>query len=136
MDGHCSVAFALRGNFLVGRRGERRTARMSDSYEYDPFEYAQALDEGADLGYSDLHERGPEERSGLTRRELLKRSAVGAAAVSGVGALAGPAAAGTSASGKFTGTLRVLTLGVEFPIPDIAKQASHDLGFTVKPILA
>ena len=30
----------------------------------------------------------------------------------------------------------MLTLGVEFPIPDIAKQASKDLGFTVKPILA
>ena len=52
-----------------------------------------------------------------------------------------PAAASGQSSevdrhGKFTGTLRVLTLGVEFPIPDIAKQASKDLGFTVKPILA
>ena len=58
------------------------------------------------------------------------------------GALAGTAAAASGgssevdANGKFTGTLRVLTLGVEFPIPDIAKQASKDLGFTVKPILA
>ena len=58
------------------------------------------------------------------------------AAVTGAGALAGTAAAETSASGKFTGTLRVLTLGVEFPTPDIAKQASKELGFTVKPILA
>ena len=56
--------------------------------------------------------------------------------MSAVGAMAGTAAAQTSASGKFTGTLRVLSLGVEFPIPDIAKQASKDLGFTVKPILA
>ena len=29
-----------------------------------------------------------------------------------------------NAAGKFTGTLRVLSLGVEYPIPDIAKQAS------------
>ena len=50
----------------------------------------------------------------------------------------GPAAASSEvdANGKFTGTLRVLILGVEFPIPDIAKQASEDLGFTVKPVLA
>ena len=32
---------------------------MSDAYEYDPFEYAEALAEGADLGRSDLDERGP-----------------------------------------------------------------------------
>src|SRR5581483_11607931 len=70
------------------------------------------------------------------------KGGVGAAALSGLGALAGTAAAKPSASsevdanGKFTGTLRVLTLGVEFPTPDIAKQASKDLGFTVKPILA
>src|ERR1041385_4247290 len=45
------------------------------------------------------------------------------------------AAAETSRSGKFTGTLRVLTLGVEFP-QGVAEQASKDLGFSVKPILA
>jgi putative spermidine/putrescine transport system substrate-binding protein len=77
----------------------------------------------------------------LTRRELLARGGTAAAAAAGLGALAGPAAASSGASevnaqGKFTGTLRVLSLGVEFPIPDIAKQASKDLGFTVKPILA
>jgi putative spermidine/putrescine transport system substrate-binding protein len=108
---------------------------MSDAYEYDPFEYAQALAEGEEVGRSDLHE---ERSSGLTRRELLKRGAVGAAAVSGVGALAGPAAAETAKSGKFTGTLRVLTLGVEFAAPGhlIADKATKDLGFTVKPIFA
>ena len=108
-------------------------------FEYDPFEYAEALAEGEGLGGSDLDEArrsAEDEHRGLTRRDLLVRGGVGAAAVGGLGALAGPAAAKTAASGKFTGTLRVLTLGVEFPIPDIAKQASKDLGFTVKPILA
>ncbi len=108
---------------------------MSD--EYDPFEYAKLLEEGADLGRSDLSELRPtEDPAGLSRGELLKRGAAAAAAVSGMGALAGSAQAAPTQGGKFTGTLRVLTLGVEFPIPDIAKQASKDLGFTVKPILA
>ena len=107
---------------------------MSKDVEYDPFEYAEELAAGADLGHGDLE--GRREPSGITRGELLKRGAVGAAAVTGAGALAGAAAAKPSASGQFTGTLRVLTLGVEFPTPDIAKQASDDLGFTVKPILA
>ena len=105
------------------------------SMDYDAYEYAKALEEGADLGHSDLSEsRGSD--SGLSRREVLKRGAVGAAAVAGVGALASPAASSVSKSGKFTGTLRVLTLGVEFPSPQIAKQASKDLGFTIKPIFA
>src|SRR5947208_13742618 len=105
---------------------------MSQEYEYDPWGYAQALAEGEDLGGSDLSEP----KGGLTRRDLLVKGGVGAAAIGGLGALAGPAIAKETSSGKFTGTLRVLTLGVEFPIPDIAKQASKDLGFTVKPILA
>jgi putative spermidine/putrescine transport system substrate-binding protein len=117
---------------------------MSGEWEFDPYEYAEELAAGEDLGRSDLStpERTEDERGGLTRRELIARGGAGAAMVGGLGALAGPAAAarqGSSevdANGKFTGTLRVLTLGVEFPIPDIAKQASKDLGFTVKPILA
>ena len=111
---------------------------MSNEYhdEYDPFEYARALEEGADLGHSDLSEARPRDDSdGYSRGELLKRGAAAAAAVSGMGALTGTAAAAPT-QGKFTGTLRVLSLGVEFPIPDIAKQASKELGFTVKPILA
>ena len=106
------------------------------STDYDPSEYARLLEEGADLGRSDLSEPRRTDGAGVSRRELLKRGAVGAAAVAGVGALASPAAAKVSSSGAFTGTLRVLTLGVEFPIPDIAKQASQDLGFEVKPIFA
>jgi putative spermidine/putrescine transport system substrate-binding protein len=111
---------------------------MSEEYEYDPFEYAQALADGEDLGGSDLSEprRTEEDSAGVTRRDLLIRGGVGAAALGGLGALAGNAAARPAGSSKFTGTLRVLTLGVEFPIPDIAEQASKDLGFTVKPILA
>jgi putative spermidine/putrescine transport system substrate-binding protein len=104
---------------------------MSDRGEYDPFEYAAELEAGADLGRDESSGS-----SGLTRGELIKRGAVGAAALSGAGALAGRAGAETAANGKFTGTLRVLTLGVEFPNPNIAKQASKDLGFTVKPIVA
>ena len=65
---------------------------MSEEYEYDPFEYAQALAEGQDLGHSDLSEaRNAQEaeRRGLTRRDLLVKGGVGAAAVGGLGAFAG-----------------------------------------------
>src|SRR5438105_11199735 len=89
-----------------GRRGERRCELMHD--DHDPLEYAKALEETADLGRNDMSEP-----RGISRRELLKRGAVGAAAVSGVGALAGRASAAASKSGKFTGTLRVISLGVE-----------------------
>ena len=109
---------------------------MSDEWEFNPEEYAAEL--AADRGgRSDVNER-----SGLSRRELLVRGGAAAATVGGLGAFAGSAAAASGRSsevdrsGKFTGTLRVLTLGVEFPVPAIAKQASKDLGFTVKPILA
>src|SRR5438105_4722615 len=107
---------------------------MSGEYEYDPFELAKELEAGEDLGRSDL-----DENYRLSRRDLLVKGGAGVAAMGAMGALAGPAAArddSVDRHGKFTGTLRVLTLGVEFPIPDIAKQASKDLGFTVKPILA
>jgi len=97
--------------------------------EYDPFEYAKEFAAGEDLGRSDFSE--PRQPSALTRSELLKRGAVGAAAISGAGALAGTAAAETSASGKFTGTLRVLSLGVEFP-QGVEQQAEKDLGFKIK----
>ena len=117
---------------------------MSGEWEYDPYEYAEELAAGQGLGPGDLADRQQteEQRGGLSRRELLVRGGAAAAAVGGLGAFAGSAAAASGSSsevdrnGKFTGTLRVLSLGVEFPIPDIAKQASKDLGFTVKPILA
>lgn len=102
--------------------------------DYDPFELAKELEAGEDLGRSDLDEGWR-----MNRRDLLAKGAAGAAAVAAGGALAGSAAArddSVDKNGKFTGTLRVLTLGVEFPIPAIAQQASKDLGFTVKPIIA
>src|SRR4029453_14148179 len=95
-------------------------------YEYDPFEYAQALAEGEDLGHGDLSRASSEDSDGgMSRRDLLIRGGVGAPSLGALGALAGPAAARQSSSsevdanGKFTGTLRVLPLGGEFPIPDI-----------------
>jgi putative spermidine/putrescine transport system substrate-binding protein len=114
--------------------------------DYDPVEFGRELATGADLGQSDLEERkrGDEDQGGgISRRDLLIKGGVGAAAVGGLGALAGRASAGTARSsevdknGKFTGTLRVLSLGVEFNAPahTVADQASKDLGFTVKPIL-
>src|SRR5882672_12805182 len=68
---------------------------------------------------------------GISRRELLVRGGAGAAAVAGLGGLTGAAAAATSKAGKFTGTLRVITLGVEFPTPEVAKRIKKDLGFSV-----
>ena len=45
--------------------------------------------------------------------------------------LAGAASAATSKAGKFTGTLRVISLGVEFPTPEVAQRIKKDLGFSV-----
>ena len=49
--------------------------------------------------------------------------------MSGAGALAGAALAAPEKSGAFTGTLRVITLGVEWPTPEVQKKAEADLGF-------
>ena len=83
------------------------------SNEYDPFEYAELLAQTEELARSELYEPEKTEDAGLTRRDLLIKGGVGAAAVAGLGSLAGTAAAAPAASGKFTGTLRVLSLGVE-----------------------
>ena len=72
-----------------------------------------------------------EESNGMTRRDLLVRGGVAAAAVSGVGALAGRAAAAPSKTGAFTGTLNVISLGVEFPTAEVAQRIKQDLGFSV-----
>ena len=70
-----------------------------------------------------------EKRSGLSRRQLLKRGAIGGAAIAGAGSLSGSALAAGSRSGKQEAiTLRVLTLGVEWPNPAVQKQAEKDLG--------
>jgi putative spermidine/putrescine transport system substrate-binding protein len=69
-----------------------------------------------------------ENRRGLSRRELLKRGAVGGAAIAGAGSLSGSALAAGSRSGKKEAvTLRVLTLGVEWP-QGVQAQAEKDLG--------
>jgi putative spermidine/putrescine transport system substrate-binding protein len=101
---------------------------MSDDFELDTNELARQL------AYSASDLPSTEEQGELSRRELLKRGAVGAAAVAGLGglgSLAGSAAAATSKTGAFTGTLRVITLGVEFPTPEVAQRIKQDLGFDV-----
>ena len=95
---------------------------MGEDFELDVDELARQL------SYSASETTPAEDDSGMSRRELLKRGGVGAAAVAGLGGLAGAAAAATSKSGKFTGTLRVVTLGVEWPA-GVQQQAEKDLGF-------
>lgn len=98
-----------------------------EGLEFDPYEYAEHLRETQALTRGDHSDPAPEQ-SGLTRRSLLARGGVGVAALGGIGALAGRAAAAPAKSGKFTGTLRVITLGVEWP-PGAKEQAEKDLGF-------
>ena len=106
-----------------------------EDFEFDPYEYADQLGYTDDLTRGDFSDptvtraETKEERiRGLTRRDLLVKGGVGAAAVAGLGALAGPAAAKTAKSGKFTGTLRVISLGVEWP-QGAQAQAEKELGF-------
>jgi putative spermidine/putrescine transport system substrate-binding protein len=68
-------------------------------------------------------EEGP---NGMTRRDLLVKGGVAAAGLSTVGALAGRAAAAPAK--KEAVTLRVITLGVEWPTPEVQKKAEKDLG--------
>ncbi len=108
---------------------------MSESN--DPYEYADQLGYTDELGrgdYSDetvVRAETPEERRrGMTRRELLVKGGIGAVGLSGAGALAGSAAAKLGAAekaGAYTGTLNVISLGVEWPTGAQA-QAEKDLG--------
>ncbi|HEU0246898.1 MAG TPA: extracellular solute-binding protein [Gaiellaceae bacterium] len=107
---------------------------MSNEYygDYDPYEYADQI------GYVDELTRGdftdptveraktPSELR-LSRRELLVKGGAGAAAVAGLGALTGSAAAATSDTDQYTGTLNMISLGVEWP-PGAEAQAEKDLG--------
>src|SRR5437762_9656659 len=96
-----------------------------DDLGFDPQEYADQLGYTDELGRGDhsdpnlVRAETPEDRHrGLTRRELLKRGGLGAAAIAGGGALVGEAAARPSRaakSGKYTGTLNMISLGVEWP---------------------
>jgi putative spermidine/putrescine transport system substrate-binding protein len=98
---------------------------MSDQYEVDTDELVEQLGEHQRLTGTEPRE----ESRGMTRKDLLKRGGVAAAAVSGVGALAGTASAAPAKKGAFDGTLRVITLGVEWPTPEVQKKAEADLGF-------
>ena len=100
-----------------------------DQLEFDPFEYADELGYTDELGRGDHSdptltraETKDERARRMSRRDLLVKGGVGAAALSGVGALAGRAAAATEAT-----TLRVISLGVEWP-QGAQAQAEKDLG--------
>src|SRR5438067_6064451 len=108
-----------------------------DDLGYDPQEYADQLGYTDELGRGD-HSDGslvraetPEERRrGMTRRELLVKGGIGVAAIAGGGSLAGTAAARparAAKTGKYTGTLNMISLGVEWPTGAQA-QAEKDLG--------
>jgi putative spermidine/putrescine transport system substrate-binding protein len=99
---------------------------MPEEFEVDRDELAKQIGEHQRLTGTEPKD---EESNGMTRRDLLVKGGAAAAAVSGVGALAGAAAAAPAKSGKFTGTLRVITLGVEWPTPEVQKKAESDLGF-------
>ena len=97
---------------------------MSDHFEVDTDELVEQLGEHQRLTGTESRE----ESGGMSRRDLLLKGGAAAAAVSGVGALAGAASAAPAKTGKYTGTLRVITLGVEWPTPEVQKKAEADLG--------
>ncbi len=97
---------------------------MSDHFEVDTDELVEQLGEHQRLTGTEPGE----ESGGMSRRDLLLKGGAAAAAVSGVGALAGAASAAPAKKGAFTGTLNVITLGVEWPTPEVQKKAEADLG--------
>jgi putative spermidine/putrescine transport system substrate-binding protein len=106
-----------------------------DEVEFDAQEYADQLGYTDELSKFDMSdpkvERAvtPEERRRLSRRELLVKGGLGAAGLTGLGAMAGGAAAAPAASEQYKGTLRVITLTVEWPPSgNVQKQAEKDLG--------
>jgi len=109
----------------------------STNWDFDPFEYADQLGYTDELGKGDYTDsaveraQSPEQRSrGLTRRELLVRGGLGAAALSAAGGLSAVADAARTTAGKagaYTGTLNMISLGVEWPTGAQA-QAEKDLG--------
>ena len=99
---------------------------MNEEYEFDRDEVASQIREHQRLTGTEPKD---EASNGLTRRQLLVKGGVGAAAVAGAGALAGAAAARPAKSGAFTGTLNVISLGVEWPTPEVQQKAEKDLGF-------
>ena len=105
---------------------------MSEDHEFDPQEYAEQLGYVDDQTRNDFTEPGAERAKSpgelrVSRRDLLVKGGVGAAAAAGLGALAGPAAGGSSSAEQYTGTLNMISLGVEWP-PGAEQQAEKDLG--------
>jgi putative spermidine/putrescine transport system substrate-binding protein len=108
-----------------------------DGLDFDPQEYADQLGYTDELGRGDHSDptltraETPEERRrGMTRRELLVKGGLGAAALTTAGGFAGSASAKLARpdqAGKYTGTLNVISLGVEWPAGAQA-QAEKDLG--------
>ncbi len=100
--------------------------------DFNPQEYADQLGYTDELTRNDFTEskairaETPEQRR-LSRRDMLVKGGVGAAALTGLGAMAGRASAAPGAAGKYTGTLNVITLTVEWP-PGAEEQAEKDLG--------
>jgi putative spermidine/putrescine transport system substrate-binding protein len=104
-----------------------------DDHEFDVHEFAEQLGYTDELGRHDMSDPNIErattkESRRLSRRELMVKGGVGAAALTGLGGVAGRAAAAVDSSEAFTGTLRVITLGVEWP-QGAEQQAEKDLGF-------
>src|SRR5262249_13086677 len=117
-------------------KGELELSELGDLW-FDPKEYADQLGYTDELGRGDhsdptlVRAETPEaRRRGMTRRELLVKGGVGAAALATAGGMAGSAAAKpgrTGKSGAYTGTLNVISLGVEWPA-GAQDQAQKDLG--------
>ena len=121
---------------LARARGKERL-HMSDLEDlgFDPQEYADQLGYTDELGMGDhsdpslVRAETPEERRrGMTRRELLVKGGIGAAALStGERSPARRPRPAREASGEYTGTLNMISLGVEWPTGAQA-QAEKDLG--------
>ena len=105
---------------------------MSEEHEFDPTEYAEQLGHVDELTTNDFTDPAAERAKSpgelrVSRRDLIVKGGIGAAAAAGLGALAGPAAGGTSGAEKYTGTLNMISLGVEWP-PGAEQQAEKELG--------
>jgi putative spermidine/putrescine transport system substrate-binding protein len=103
-----------------------------DDLGFDPYEYAEQLGYADELTVNEFTDRSVTRATtgtdGISRRELLLRGGAGAAAITGLGAVAGRAAAATEGAGKFSGTIRMISLGVEWP-PGMEQKVEKDLGF-------
>ena len=104
-----------------------------DDAEFDVHEYAEQLGYTDELGRHDMSDPNIERATtkssrGLSRRDLLVKGGLGAAALTGLGGVAGRRPRRRQRSDAYTGTLSVITLGVEWP-QGAEQQAEKDLGF-------